>query len=181
MKILAFAGTNSSKSINLELLKHVLNSFSEHEIKLIDLNDFELPIFSEDREKLGYPDKVREFISLFEQADAVICSLAEHNRTYSVAFKNIFDWASRLKNKIFDSKPMFLMSTSTGKGAGKFVMETAERFFPQFGADIKETYSLPMFNENFERGQGIINAEEKFKLLEKIEKFSKIINFECAK
>ncbi|MCK9255638.1 MAG: NAD(P)H-dependent oxidoreductase [Bacteroidales bacterium] len=181
MKIIAFAGTNSSQSINLKLLKYVLEDFSDYEINLIDLNDYELPIFSEDREKAGYPDKVREFLSLFEDADAIICSMAEHNRTYSVAFKNIFDWASRIKIKIFDEKPMFLMSTSSGKGAGKFVMETANRFFPQFGADIKETYSLPMFYDNFENdGNGLTNEQEEQILKAKIKNFSQVLKLECA-
>jgi NAD(P)H-dependent FMN reductase len=37
MKILAFAGSNSSTSINKELLKTVLQNFNNEDIKLIDL------------------------------------------------------------------------------------------------------------------------------------------------
>lgn len=51
MKILAFAGSSSSTSINRELVKFVLKDFQEDEINLIDLNDFNMPVFSVDLEK----------------------------------------------------------------------------------------------------------------------------------
>lgn len=45
MKILAFAGSTSSTSINRELVKFVLKSFQDDEINLIDLNDYSMPVF----------------------------------------------------------------------------------------------------------------------------------------
>ena len=89
MKILAFAGSTSSTSINRELVKFVLKDFQDHEINLIDLNDFDMPVFSVDREKKGFPDEAHHFLKVIEECDAIICSLAEHNRSYSAAFKNV--------------------------------------------------------------------------------------------
>jgi len=57
MKILAFAGSTSSTSINRELVKFVLKSFQENEINFIDLNDFSMPVFSVDLEKKVFPTK----------------------------------------------------------------------------------------------------------------------------
>lgn len=54
MKILAFAGSTSSTSINRELVKFVLKSFQDDEINLIDLNDYSMPVFSVDLEKKGF-------------------------------------------------------------------------------------------------------------------------------
>lgn len=54
MKILAFAGSTSSTSINRELVKFVLKSFQDDEINLIDLNDYSMPVFSVDLEKRGF-------------------------------------------------------------------------------------------------------------------------------
>lgn len=171
MKILAFAGSTSSTSINKELVKFVLKSFQEDEINLIDLNDFSMPVFSVDLEKKGFPDKAHNFLKQIEECDAIICSLAEHNRSYSAAFKNIFDWASRINVKVFQDKPMFLMSTSPGGFGGGNVMNTAKTFFPQFGADIKETFSLSKFYENFDLQSGVINPEMLKDLNSKIENF----------
>ena len=171
MKILAFAGSTSSTSINKELVKFVLKSFQEDEINLIDLNNFSMPVFSVDLEKKGFPDEAHNFLKQIEECDTIICSLAEHNRSYSAAFKNIFDWASRINVKVFQDKPMLLMSTSPGGFGGGNVMNTAKTFFPQFGADIKETFSLSKFYENFDLESGVINPEMLKDLNSKIESF----------
>ncbi len=57
MKIFAFAGSNSSTSINKQLVKFVLKSFPNNEINLIDLNDYLMPVFSVDLEKNGFPEE----------------------------------------------------------------------------------------------------------------------------
>ncbi|KAA0128974.1 NAD(P)H-dependent oxidoreductase [Chryseobacterium sp. SN22] len=171
MKILAFAGSTSSTSINKELVKLALKDFQDDEINLIDLNDFDMPVFSVDREKKGFPDQAYHFLKVIEDCDVIVCSLAEHNRSYSAAFKNIFDWASRINVKVFQNKPMLLMSTSPGGYGGGNVMNTAKTFFPNFGADIKNTFSLPKFYENFDLESGIINPEMLAELKDKIENF----------
>ncbi len=176
MKILAFAGSTSSTSRNRELVKYVLKSFKDDEINLIDLNDYEMPIFSVDREKKGYPEEAKKFLKNIEECDAIICSLAEHNKIYSAAFKNIYDWASRIEVKVWQGKPMFLMATSPGGFGGGNVLEHAKKFFPGFGADIKETFSLQKFDENFDLEKGEISNKEFAKeLQEKIEDFKKIL------
>lgn len=171
MKILAFAGSTSSTSINRELVKFVLKDFQDDDINLIDLNDYDMPVFSVDREKKGFPDAAHLFLKQIENCDVIICSLAEHNRSYSAAFKNVFDWASRINVKVFQDKPMLLMSTSPGGYGGRNVMNTAKTFFPNFGADIKETFSLPKFYENFDLESGVINPEMLKELKSKIESF----------
>lgn len=175
MKILAFAGSNSSTSINRELVKFVLKSFPEHDINLLDLNDYLMDIFSVDIEKKGFPEQAQRFLKNIEESDVIICSLAENNRSYSAAFKNIFDWASRINVKVFQDKPMFLMTTSPGGYGGGNVMAEASKFFPQFGADIKETFSLPKFYENFDLENGVINPELLQDINLKIENFKKQI------
>lgn len=171
MKILAFAGSTSSTSINRELVKFVLRDFGNEEIHFIDLNDFSMPVFSVDLEKKGFPDETHRFLQAIGTCDAIICSLAEHNRSYSAAFKNIFDWASRIDVKVFRNKPMLLMSTSPGGYGGGNVMNTAKTFFPQFGAEIRQTFSLPKFYENFDMENGIINPEMLKELKEKAQAF----------
>ncbi|MGU3373528.1 NADPH-dependent FMN reductase [Chryseobacterium sp. M5A1_1a] len=175
MKILAFAGSSSSTSINRELVKFVLKDFQSEEINLIDLNDFTMPVFSVDLEKKGFPDEAHQFLKKIEECDVIICSLAEHNRSYSSAFKNVFDWASRINVKVFQNKPMLLMSTSPGGYGGGNVMNTAKTFFPQFAADIKDTFSLPKFYENFDLESGVINPDMLNELKGKIGNFKNLV------
>ncbi|MDR6737031.1 MULTISPECIES: NADPH-dependent FMN reductase [unclassified Sphingobacterium] len=176
MKIFAFAGSNSSTSINKQLVKFVLKSFDEHEINLIDLNDYDMPVFSVDLEKDGFPREAQLFLDNIAACDVIICSLAENNRSYSVAFKNVFDWASRINVKVFQDKPMLLMTTSPGGYGGGNVMAEAQKFFPQFGAIIKETFSLPKFYENFDQNNGVISPEHSDTLKERIAGFKKQIS-----
>lgn len=176
MKIFAFAGSNSSTSINRKLVAFALEKFPDSEIHFIDLNDYEMPLFSVDREKSGHPKEAHQFLENIAKSDAIICSLAEHNRSYSTAFKNILDWTSRINPKLFQNKPMLLMSTSPGNYGGGNVMAEATKFFPGFGADIKETFSLPKFNDHFVDEKGIIQSEYSEELNEKINNFKQEIS-----
>ena len=171
MKILAFAGSSSSTSINRELVKFVLQSFSEDEINLIDLNNFEMPLFSVDKEKKGFPEQAHQFLAEIASCDVIICSMAEHNRNFTVAFKNIFDWCSRINSKVFQDKKMFLMSTSPGGFGGGNSMAIAQKNFPDWGAIIIDSFSLPKFYENFDLENGVINPDLLKELNDKIAHF----------
>ena len=162
MKILAFGASNSKNSINKKLAAYAASFFENADIILIDLNDFEMPIFSVDREsQSGHPETAKEFVRLLGEADLIIISLAEHNGSYSTAFKNIFDWASRVNSKTFQGKPVILMATSPGVRGGKTVLETAGTRFSFHDANVVATYSLPEFHKNFTEDSGIIQPEYK--------------------
>lgn len=170
MNILAFAATNSSTSINLQLVKSVTNQLEGHNIQLLDINDYEMPIYSQDRNNAGVPQQALDFNEAIKNADAIIIGLAEHNGTFSTAFKNIFDWGSRVEKSFFQNKPMMLLSTSPGPRGGQSVMESASTIFPYFGGNIKAQFSLPSFQDNFSNGTVTTNelAEQ---LKEKINTF----------
>lgn len=169
MKITAFAGSNSSKSINRQVLKYTLSLFEGSETRLLDLNDYEMPLFSVDREtRDGHPQLAHDFLEEMAATDLLIVSLAENNGSYTAAFKNILDWCSRIDGKVFKNKPMLLMSVSDGKLGGKFVMEAAVSRFPRHAAQIITTFSLPLFNENFDPEKGITEPALREDFLQKI-------------
>ena len=163
MKILAFAATSSKKSINKQLASyatHLLPDTDQHEIEILDLNDYELPLFSEDREAdIGQPQLARDFLTKIGESDAIIISFAEHNGSYTVAYKNTFDWASRINPKVFQNKPLLLLSTSPGPGGASSVLTAATTSAPFFDGEVIASFSLPSFYENFDSEQGhITNA-----------------------
>ncbi len=161
MKILTFAGSNSKNSINKKLAIYASSLFMNAQVEVLDLNDYDLPVFGVDLEKeIGKPELSQKFLDKISQSDFIILSLAEHNGNFSVAFKNIFDWASRGGVKVFQQKPMLLMATSNGARGGKSVLEIAANRFPFDGAEIKATFSLPKFSENFDvENNKIVNEE----------------------
>lgn len=171
MKIIAFAGSNSKNSINKKLATYAAKQFKNADVEILDLNDFELPLFSVDREKeMGQPKLAQDFLDKIASSDFLVVSLAENNGNYSAAFKNCIDWASRINGKLFQKKPMLLMATSPGARGGMSVLEIAVKNFPRFDADIKATFSLPSFEANFDNEKGIINEELKNNLILTINK-----------
>ncbi len=157
MKVLAFGASNSKKSINKQLVRYVTSLLSNADVNIVDLNDFELPLFSIDREnEIGSPQLAKTFIDNIADADALIISFAEHNGNYTAAYKNLLDWASRVEPKVYQSKPMILLATSPGGRGGKNVLEIALKSIPRFGGIIKGSLSIPLFNENFDKQENRI-------------------------
>lgn len=167
MKILAFAATSSTKSINRQLISYATSQIQDADIEIININDYELPLFSEDREaELGQPALAKAFLDKIGNSDAVIISFAEHNGSYTVAYKNIFDWASRINPKVFQNKAMIMLSTSPGPGGASSVLASAVGSAPYFEGDVKGSFSLPSFYDNFDSEKArIINSELNAQLL----------------
>lgn len=161
MKIVAFGGSNSTQSINKHLATYAAGLFENAEVEVLDLNDFAMPLFSVDLEKeVGQHDLAKAFLAKLGSADILVVSLAENNNNYSAAFKNLFDWCSRIAKEVFQQKPMLLLATSPGSRGGASVLEIGRNALPRYGADIKATFSLPAFNANFDLDQNkITNAE----------------------
>ena len=100
MKVLAFPVSSSNKSINKRLGMYAATLFEKSSIDQIDLNDYEVAIFSEDKEsESGVPSKIKALANKIDKVDLLVISLAEHNGSYSSAFKNIYDWLSRIPNR----------------------------------------------------------------------------------
>ncbi len=164
-KIIAFAGSSSKNSINKQLVTYVASQFKNIECEILDLNDYEMPIYSADREiEIGVPKLAIDFYEKLGSADLIIVSLAEHNGAYSAAFKNIFDWTSRYNNKLFQQKPLVLMATSPGPRGGLGVLEMAKDRFPRHDANVVATFSLPSFRDNFDPAIGITNEVLKIEM-----------------
>lgn len=166
-KIIAFGASSSKQSINKQLVTFAANQFQNVSVEILDLNDYEMPVFSVDKEKEnGIHPLAQEFYDKLGSADLIIISFAEHNGNYSTAFKNILDWTSRINAKTFQEKPMLLLATSPGARGGSSVLEIANKRFPFQGGIVKGSFSLPSFFENFDVVNGIIHPEYKNQLLE---------------
>ena len=161
MKITCFAASSSSHSINKQLVTYVAGLIEGAEVEVLDLNDYELPLFSVDREnELGQPALAQAFLDKLCASDALIIALAEHNGCYSAAYKNLYDWVSRIQPKVYQDKRMLLLSTSPGGRGGKSVMELALAQMPRFGGEVRGSVSIPSFDENFDRERGVVSNAE---------------------
>lgn len=163
MKILAFGASSSTTSINKALATYAASLLEGAKVEVLDLNDFELPLFSEDREKeIGQPKLAQNFLAKINCADAIVVSFAEHNGSYAAAFKNLFDWASRITRDVYQNKPVVFLATSPGPGGAANVLRIATESAKYFAADVKGSLSIPSFYDNFDSStQQLTNDELK--------------------
>ncbi len=156
MKVLSFGGSTSSKSINRQFARHAAGLIPGAEVTDLDLASLTLPMYSSDEEEAnGIPADAQRFAESIQSHDAVVVSLAEHNGSYAAAFKNLYDWTSRIDTKVWADKPMLLLATSPGGRGGATVLEAAKATFPRMGADLRASFSLPSFYDNFDGDKGI--------------------------
>lgn len=171
--IVVIGGSNSKNSINKTLAVYAAEKLENVVLTVLDLNEFDLPLYGIDLEnEKGIHDEAKRLNEIMDWADGFVVSLAEHNGAYSAAFKNAYDWLSRINGKVWRSKPMLLLATSPGGRGGQTVLEIAKNSFPHMGANIIDTMSLPSFFDNFKNNE-VVDPTLKSIMLEKIEKFQK--------
>lgn len=152
-KILAFAGSTSSTSINKQLASYAASLLEETSFEVVDMRDYQAQLYSIDDEQNGFPENMVHLSERLKSYDGFMVSLAEHNGSYAAAFKNTFDWLSRIDRIIFNKKPMLLMAASPGGRGGASVLASANASFPHMGAEIVSNFSLPGFFDNFKEGE----------------------------
>lgn len=166
MKLIAFAATNSRNSINRIFVEHAAARYSTEidpnvEVAFLDLNDFEMPIYSIDRENEGgIPQLAQTFYDLIGSADVLLVSFAEHNGTVTAAWKNIFDWISRIDMQAWQNKPMVIMAATPGPRAGAGVLTSEANLAPHFGGNIKATVGIGRWPEAFDTQTGKLTRKE---------------------
>lgn len=160
MKVIAFGASTSSTSINKALATYAANLIDGADVQVLDINNYNVPMFSEDLEKeIGQAEGAQGFLRDLAQADAFVISFAEHNGHYPAAYKNLFDWASRIDREMFKNKPAVYLATSPGPGGAQSVLAAAKGSAPFFGGNVKASVSVPSFYDNFDLASGQVTNE----------------------
>jgi len=167
MHVVAFAASTSRRSINKQLIRYaaalltggLLND--DVTVEILDIGDYEMPIYSVDRQEAdGIPEPAHRFHGHIAGADALVISFAEHNGYYTAAYKNLYDWTSRIDRKVYQEKAVVMLATSPGGRGGTGVLERAITAAERQGADVRAGLSVPHFNDNFDIEAGRIVNEE---------------------
>ena len=158
-KVIAFSGSNSSSSINKQVLGYAASLIEGTEV--IDLTSFEIPMYGIDLEVSGgVPAGVQELQGKIMEAEAVIIATPEHNSLMPAFFKNILDWLSRTGVKYLEGRTVVVMSVSPGNGGAKNAGDYVEKIIGYAGANVVGRFLVPRFAENFDQGSGkIVNKE----------------------
>lgn len=125
--LVAFSGSIRQGSYNSAILKAAVNAARDTgaEVDLLDLRDFELPLFNQDLESEGgLPDAARQLKARFIKTDGFILASPEYNSAFSALMKNTIDWCSRAESddepplSAYAGKSALLLSASPGALGG---------------------------------------------------------------
>lgn len=175
-KVIALGASNSKNSINKTLANYIANKVEGVEVETLDLNNYDLPLYGIDLENEdGIASDAHKLLEAIHSADGIVISFAEHNGAYSTAFKNAFDWMSRINGKLWNDIPMLMLSTSPGARGGATVLEIAKGRFPYMGGNVVDAISFPSFFDNFKEDK-VVNDELRTQLQEGVKKLEEAMS-----
>ena len=80
MRILAFAASNSSVSINRQLVEYAASLADGAEVELLDIHDYEMPLYRHDREEeAGIPQLAHSLAQSLGNSWNFICTKNHHH------------------------------------------------------------------------------------------------------
>ena len=174
-KIIAFSGSNSSQSINQQLIEATSGLLDGVEVEILNLRNYPAPVYGIDLEMSeGFPGTMKSLKEKMSGADGFLVSTPEHNGSMPAVLKNTIDWLSRMDQKAFQEKPTVFMSTSPGPRGGMSALEHLVAIMPFRGAIIVGSYSLGNFGDHLKDGN--LTKEKASELKPILDKLSDAVN-----
>jgi chromate reductase, NAD(P)H dehydrogenase (quinone) len=121
IRILGIPGSLRAHSYNRGLIRAAQQvAPAGVEVTMYPLHD--IPFFNQDVEDIGDPDAVVRFKTAIREADALLISTPQYNRSIPGVLKNAIDWASRRprtgpepRRSVLDGKPVAIIGITPGK------------------------------------------------------------------
>ncbi|MDT0593891.1 NADPH-dependent FMN reductase [Glaciecola petra] len=143
-KLLAFSGSLRKQSFNQSIVECAAQGAKDvgAEVTIVSLNDYIAPLFNEDDEAVsGIPKGAKAFKQLLMEHDGFLIASPEYNSSFSAAFKNAIDWASRMEQgekplQAFRNKTATLMACSPGALGGMRVLVPTRMLLGNLGIHV---------------------------------------------
>lgn len=178
--LLFFAGSSRRGSFNKKLaqLAAVLAKAEGHRATLVDLADYELPLYNGDYEiENGPPENARRFKTLLEQHSGIMIACPEYNASITPLLKNMLDWISHTRDedgsmRVFKNR-VFLLASASPSGMGGLRGLTAVRHVLEIGLGalvLPEQFAVPRAPTAFEDDGTLKDADAQERLRLAIQK-----------
>lgn len=120
MKLLVFAASHRTESVNRKLAKLAATHLEAHGIGIdfAEYAEFDMPMYNDETASRGVPEFAQGFAKRAGKADGIIICSPEYNWSYPGSLKNIIDWTSRIKPSPVAGKTALLMSATPGGRGG---------------------------------------------------------------
>jgi chromate reductase len=113
--LLGISGSLRKAATNRKLVRAAAASFGGEFVEA----DLRLPLYDGDLEAEGIPAEVQTLADQIAEADAVVISTPEYNKSISGVLKNALDWVSRTEGNPWVGKPVAIMSATAGRAGGE--------------------------------------------------------------
>ncbi len=140
-KILSISGSLRKESLNGKLshiaVKEAVALGADAEV--INLIDYDIPIFNEDLEAIATPEGVLRLKEKMLLADGFIICNPEYNGSISSPMKNLIDWMSRPTpegKRALQNKKIALLATSPGSLGGLRALPHLRDIFTSVGSFV---------------------------------------------
>jgi NAD(P)H-dependent FMN reductase len=178
-KIIAFSASARKESFNHKLLNKAVVLARQHgEVEVIELGDFEMPLYNGDYEQSkGTPEAAKKLHEIISLSGGVMISSPEYNYSYSPLIKNTIDWLTRIKssntpNGIFYNKPVQLMSAAAGYTGGVRGLDHLNDVFSAIGAHVMPgLFALPACYQAFDANGDFVEEKNQLNLKNYIDRF----------
>lgn len=176
--ILVLAGSLSTQSLNKKVARLAAEYADKAgaQVRLIDLNNHSMPLFSDDVEAdVGVPEAAKPLKQWLHKADGLIISSPEYNGSITAALKNWIDWLSRADQYIdgyqhFKGKAIGLLSASPGQLGGMRGLSHLRDILTGVGAHcLPNHYAIGGASKAFDDSGGFAQKETQEKVTAVVE------------
>lgn len=143
-KVLAFAGSTRTDSLNKKLIREAAAIAEElgADVTLLDLKQYPIPLYDGDEETAnGMPQNAKMIRQLMIDSNVVIIASPDYNKSFSAVLKNVLDWASRTEDGkrcklAYKGKKFAIMCTSGGGSGGVKGLPQLRSLLGVLGGDV---------------------------------------------
>ncbi len=173
-KLLALAGSIRRDSFNQKLVRIAAAGAAAAgaDVTVIDLADYQLPLFNEDLEREATPENATKLKQLFLDHDGLLISSPEYNSSITPLLKNTMDWVSRASAEIpglaaYRGKVAGLLAASPGALGGLRGLVHVRSILSSIGVIVlPDQVAVSKAHEAFDANDQLVDAKLQEKVLE---------------
>jgi chromate reductase len=174
LKVLAFAGSLRTDSVNKKLIREAAAIAKElgGNVTLVDLKDYPIPLYDGDIESgPGMPEKAKNLRRMMIEAQVVMISTPEYNSSLPAVLKNVIDWASRneegkpSRDAFKGNRKFVIMAASPGKLGGTRALKHLRGIIEELGGVVDpQQFSIADAYNAFDESGHLKDPEKKNEL-----------------
>ena len=127
------------------------------DVTLVELNDYELPLYHGDlEESQGLPPAAARLSAQIKSHDGLLIASPEYNSFITPLLKNTLDWCTRGDDDPFPGRAAAVVSASPGAYGGIRSLQHARHLLLHLGCQVVPAQcSLPRAHEAFDEAGGL--------------------------